>query len=127
MKKYKKWYLTLVAFGGLVGMTIGTFIFNEGDLSALLGAATGFVILFLINLIYVKSKKDNTPEIDERTRSNMRNYYAVIGNVFMAILFLTLSTLSYLGQTEVSISYLWMFVIAYMLISGIGALIVSKR
>lgn len=127
MKKLKNWNLTLAAFGGLVGMVIGSFIFNGGDLSAILGAATGFLILFLINAVYVKSKKDNTPEIDERTRSNIRNYYAVIGNVFMAILFLALAALTYLGHAEVSISYLWIFVIAYMLLSGIGALIVSKR
>ncbi|MFA1642840.1 hypothetical protein AB5N96_08235 [Chryseomicrobium imtechense] len=127
MKKFKKWYLTLATFGGFLGVVIGTFIFNDGDISAILGAATGLLIIFLINLIYVKSKKDNTPEIDERTRNNMRTYYAVVGNVFMGVLFLALTALSYAGESAVSLSYLWMFVIAYMLISGIGALVVSKR
>lgn len=127
MKKLKSWNITFAAFGGLIGMIFGSFIFNAGDFSAILGAATGFLIIFLINALFVKAKKDNTPELDERTRGNMRNYYAIIGNVFMAILFIALTVLTYLGEDEVSISYLYIFVIAYMLISGVGALIVSKR
>lgn len=127
MKKLKSWNITFAAFGGLIGMIFGQFIFNAGDLSAILGAATGFLVIFLINAVYVKSKKDNTPELDERTRGNMRSYYAIIGNVFVLILLLSLTVLTYRGEDYVSIDYLFMFVIAYMLISGVGALIVSKR
>lgn len=127
MKKLKSWNITFAAFGGLIGMIFGSFIFNAGDLSAILGAATGFVIIFVINAVYVKSKKDKTPELDERTRGNMRTYYAIIGNVFMAFLFFGVTVLTYLGEDQVSISYLFIFVIAYMVISGVGALIVSKR
>lgn len=126
-KKYAKWNITIGATGGLIGMIIGTLIFSGVDWSAILGAFTGFAVIFLINFFYVKSKKDKTPEVDERTVNNVRKYYAIIANVFLGVLFLALAGFTYAGQDQISISYLWIFVIAYMLISGIGALVVSRR
>lgn len=126
-KKYQQWGFTIAATGGLVGVIIGTLIFSGVDWSAILGAFTGFAVIFLINLFYVRSKKDKTPEVDERTINNVRKYYAIIGNVFLGVLFLALAAFTYMGHDQISISYLWIFIIAYMLISGIGALIVSRR
>ncbi|MDZ5712765.1 hypothetical protein [Jeotgalibacillus haloalkalitolerans] len=126
-KKLQKWGFTLAGFGGLVGMIVGTLIFNGADFSAILGALTAFIIIFIVNVIYVRSKKDQTPEVDERIIHNMRKYYAVIANVFLCILFVALSALTFLDYEQISISYLWMFVIAYMLISGVGAIVVSKK
>ncbi|MBM7578036.1 hypothetical protein [Jeotgalibacillus terrae] len=126
-KKMQRWGFTIAAMGGLAGMILGTFIFSGADWSAILGAFTAFVIIFIINLVFVKSKKDQTPEVDERIMLNMRKYYAVIANVFIGILFIALSALTYLGYEQVSLMYLWMFVVAYMIVSGIGALVVSKR
>lgn len=127
MKKYAKWNITIASTGGLVGVIIGTLIFSGVDWSAILGAFTGLVIIFIGNLMYVRSKKDKTPEVDERTINNMRKYYAIIANVFLGVLFLILAAVTYMGHDQISISYLWIFVIAYMLVSGIGALIVSRR
>ena len=126
-KKYQQWNITIASTGGLIGMLLGTFFTKGLDWSAILGALTGFAVIFLINLFYVRSKKDKTPEVDERTINNMRKYYAIIANVFLGALFLVLAAVTYMGHDQISISYLWMFVIAYMLISGIGALIVSRR
>ncbi|KIL51693.1 hypothetical protein KP77_12050 [Jeotgalibacillus alimentarius] len=126
-KKLQKWNFTIAALGGLAGMILGTFIFSVADWSAILGAFTAFVIIFIINLVYVKSKKDQTPEVDERIRLNMRKYYAVIANVFIGILFVALAVLTYMGYEQVSLMYLWMSVVVYMVVSGIGALVVIKR
>ncbi|RNF39377.1 hypothetical protein [Planococcus salinus] len=126
-KKYAQWNITIASTGGLAGVIIGTLIFSGVDWSAILGALSGFLLIFIGNLIYVKSKKDKTPEVDERTINNMRKYYAIIANVFLGVLFLALAAITYMGHDQVSISYLWIFVIAYMLISGVGALIVSRR
>lgn len=38
MKKLKSWNITFAAFGGLIGMIFGQFIFNGGDFSAKLQA-----------------------------------------------------------------------------------------
>ncbi|MFD1032527.1 hypothetical protein [Metaplanococcus flavidus] len=126
-KKYQQWNITIASTGGFVGVIIGTFIFSGVDWSAVLGALSGLIMIFIGNLIYVKSKKDKTPEVDERTINNMRKYYAIIANLFLGALFLILVAMTYLGYDQIAISYLWIFVIAYMLISGIGALIVSRR
>lgn len=126
-KKYAKWNITIGATGGLIGMLLGTFFTKGVDWSAILGAFTGFAIIFLINLFYVRSKKDKTPEVDERIINNVRKYYAIIANVFLGILFLALAAVTYMGHAQISILYLWIFVIAYMLISGIGAIVVSRR
>lgn len=126
-KKYAQWNITIASTGGLVGVIIGTLIFSGVDWSAILGAFTGLAIIFIGNLIYVKSKKDKTPEVDERIINNMRKYYAVIANVFLGALFLMVAAVTYMGHDQISINYLWIYVVAYMLISGIGALIVSRR
>lgn len=126
-KKYQQWGFTIVATGGLIGSIIGQFLKDKFDWSGVLGAFTGFAVIFLINLFYVRSKKDKTPEVDERTINNVRKYYAIIGNVFLGVLFLALAAFTYMGHDQISISYLWIFIVAYMLISGIGALIVSRR
>lgn len=126
-KKYAQWNITIASTGGLIGVIIGTFIFSGVDWSAILGGITGLFIIFLGNLVYVRSKKDKTPEVDERTLNNMRKYYAIIANLFLGVLFLMLAAVTYMGYDQISIFYLWIFVIAYMLISGIGALIVSRR
>ncbi|MTD30690.1 hypothetical protein [Planomicrobium sp. YIM 101495] len=126
-KKLQKWNFTLAAMGGLIGMLLGT-VFTKGlDWSAILGAFTAFAIIFLINFFYVRSKSDKTPEVDERTILNMRKYYAIIANVFLGILFLSLAAVTYMGYEQISLSYLWIFIISYMLISGVGALIVNNR
>ncbi|TFE00557.1 hypothetical protein [Jeotgalibacillus salarius] len=126
-KKLQKWGFTIAAMGGLGGMILGTLIFSGADWSAILGALTAFIIIFVINLLYVRSKNDQTPEVDERIVHNMRKYYAIIANVFLGILFLALSALTYMGHEQISLLYLWIFVVSYMFVSGIGALIVSRR
>lgn len=85
------------------------------------------VIVFLINLQYVRSKKDKTPEVDERTLNNVRKYYAIIANLFLGFLFLLVAAVTYMGYEQISIFYLWIFIVSYMIISGIGALIFSRR
>ena len=127
MKKYAQWNVTIASTGGLAGMIIGTLIFSGLDWSAILGAFTAFLLIFMGNFFYVRSKKDKTPEIDERTINNMRKYYAIIANLFLGALFLLLTVVTFMGYEQVSILYLWIFVISYMLISGIGALIVIRR
>lgn len=127
MKKYAQWNLTIASTIGLAGMIIGTLIFSGLDWSALLGAFIAFLLIFMGNYINVKSKKDRTPEVDERTINNMRKYYAIIANVFLGALFLLLAAVTFMGYDQVSILYLWIFVILYMFVSGIGALIVLRR
>lgn len=126
-KKYQQWNVTIASTGGLIGMVIGTVIFKGVDWSAILGAFAGFFIIFMGNFFYVRSKKDKTPEVDERTINNMRKYYAIIANLFLGVLFLLLAAVTYMGYDQITISYLWIFVVSYMLISGIGAFIVSRR
>ncbi|WP_214879327.1 MULTISPECIES: hypothetical protein [unclassified Exiguobacterium] len=126
-KKHNSWIIAIGAASGLIGMLFGIY-FTEGlDWASISGAITGFIFLFLINFFYVRSKKDQTPEVDERTINNIRKYYAIIANVFIGALFIILCMVSYMGHDQIAISYLWIFVISYMLISGMGAFIVSRR
>lgn len=74
MKKYAQWNFTIASTIGLAGMIIGTLIFSGLDWSALLGSLIAFLLIFTGNFIQIRSKKDKTPEIDERTINNMRKY-----------------------------------------------------
>lgn len=122
-----KWKFTLAGAGGVLGMTVGQLIAGKLSFAGVLGSLTAFFIFFIIDMVRNRKKKDNTPDIDERTRQNMTKYYAVIANVFLATAFLLLAIITYIGIEQISIMYLWLFITAYMMISGIGAFILMKR
>lgn len=130
-KKWQNWNLafaTLGAMGGaLIAQIIMYFVNREFNLSALLGILSGGGILIIINIVYVFSKKDNTPEIDERIRNNMFKFLFYVSHIFIAFLFIGLTIISFLGVDNIPLSYLWIIIIAYLLISGIGGMIVSRR
>ncbi|WP_163970400.1 hypothetical protein [Oceanobacillus halotolerans] len=71
MKKTSKWTLTSGGITVLVGTTLEQSI--QGKLSGpgLLGSLIITILLFVINIIRIRSKKDKTPEFDERTTRNM--------------------------------------------------------
>ncbi|WP_200411309.1 hypothetical protein [Virgibacillus salexigens] len=126
-KKYQKWMLTYAAIGVLVGTTITQLINGDLNLSGLLGTLTAALILFAIDIIRIRKKKDKTPDFDERTISNMQKFYLYSSNIFMVVIFLSLAVITAMGIEQITISYIWIFVFSYFSISGIGALIVSKR
>lgn len=129
MKKGKmhKWMLTFAAGGGFIGMIIGNLLTGSLDISVVLGALTALVLMFIIDLIRNRLKKDKTPDFDERTVNNMMKYYAIIANIFIAILFIGLAILSFMEIESIEISYLFIPIVVYLFTSGIGAIIVSRK
>src|SRR5699024_8442565 len=97
------------------------------DLSLLLGALTAVTIIIIINMVKVLIKKDKLPETDERIQENMRNYLLYSSHIFIAGLFLTLTILTFLGFESISLTYLWITIIGYLWLIGLGGFIVSRR
>jgi len=130
-KKLQKWNLALSALGGILGTFIGlTIIYlttGKFDLSLLLGALTAVTIIIIINMVKVLIKKDKLPETDERIQENMRNYLLYSSHIFIAGLFLTLTILTFLGFESISLTYLWITIIGYLWLIGLGGFIVSRR
>ncbi|MEO4052282.1 hypothetical protein [Solibacillus sp. CAU 1738] len=127
----QKWNLAFVAvstvIGGLLGQTIIYSIKGEFSFSVILGFLTGATILIVINIIKIYLKKDKTPDIDERTRNNVLNFLVFSSNIFLGLLFVALSIISIIGMESIAIKNLWIIMIAYLWIIGIGAFIVRRR
>lgn len=126
-RKSQRWIFSITAVFGLFGMTLGQLIQGKFDISVALGALTGAVLIFILELTKNRLKKNKTPDFDERTQHNMLKYYAVIPNIFIGIAILLLAVVALNGIEQVSINYLWLFFMAYVLISGIGALLVIRK
>ncbi|MEC2159229.1 hypothetical protein [Virgibacillus halodenitrificans] len=130
-KELQRWNLAFMAvcimFGAIIGLIIIYAITGEFNFSSLLGFITGATILFIINVIKVLVKNDNTPETDERTRKNMLKFLLYASNIFIGVLFITLGIITILGMESISITYLWIIIIAYLWFSGIGGFIVSRK
>ncbi|MCM3741497.1 hypothetical protein M3210_14580 [Oceanobacillus luteolus] len=126
-QRISKWILTFGAIGALIGMTLGQLITGTLNLSGLLGSLSGVLLFFIIDLIRNRMKKDNTPDIDERTRYNMIRYYVYASNIFIGVAFLLLAIVTFVGMEQVSVYYLWIMIFVYFIISGIGAVVVSRK
>ncbi|MFD1606133.1 hypothetical protein [Oceanobacillus luteolus] len=126
-QRISKWILTFGAIGALIGMTLGQLITGTLNLSGLLGSLSGVLLFFIIDLIRNRMKKDNTPDIDERTRYNMIRYYVYASNIFIGVAFLLLAIVTFVGMEQVSVYYLWIMIFVYFIVSGIGAVVVSRK
>ncbi|WP_010651716.1 hypothetical protein [Oceanobacillus massiliensis] len=126
-KKINRWILTYVGICGLFGMTLGQLIKGTLNLGGFSGSLSAVLLFFIIDLIRNRMKKDRTPDFDERTRHNMLKYYVYISHIFIGGAFLLLAVVTSIGVEQISIYYLWILIFAYFMISGIGALIVSRK
>ena len=131
MKKYPRFMFIYGAIGVIFGMILKMIIQQDYNLSTILGALTAAVILCGVDILRIwltKNKtKDKTPDFDERTINNILKFYAYVSALFIGLLLILLSIVSYLNIESVSVIYLWLFIILYLNISGIGVLIVSKK
>ncbi|WBX81483.1 hypothetical protein PD280_07210 [Virgibacillus salarius] len=129
----RKW--TLV-YGG-VALLIGTLIAQLGryvsddnfnfSIAPFIGVIPIALILIVINIVQVYRKNDETPDLDERTVKNILKFQLLSSNIFLGLLFISLSVITFLDITKVSTFYLWLIILIYMCISGIGTLIVKRQ
>ncbi|WP_042222362.1 hypothetical protein [Oceanobacillus manasiensis] len=123
-RNYSQWTLSFAALGGLIGISLG----QIGDFSwgAILGGLTAVVLSFIVNVIYVKNKSDNTPEFDERTRQKMKTFYFYASHTFLAIIIIVLAILISIGVTSISTSTVMLVLFGYFVISGMIAFVISR-
>lgn len=126
-----KWHLTFravrILVGFVLGLTLVSVIRGEFNLSVLLGAIAAVCILFIANLIKIRMQKDGLPETDERIKNNILKLFVFSSQIFIGLTFISLSIMMFTNVEAVALSYLWIIMISYLLITGIGAFIVSKK
>lgn len=131
MNKINKWSLSFrviyVLIGALVGMLIYYLVKGKFDMSLFLGVLAGIAILIIFNVIKVLRKKDRVPEADERTVNNLLKFFTFLSNIYILVLFGSLGIITLIEIETIPITYLWLVLIAYLLISSIGSLIISRR
>ncbi|GIO24674.1 hypothetical protein [Oceanobacillus sp. J11TS1] len=131
-KSVKKWAPFFRIIASLVGCILGAslyYFFQGGEFpyEVLLGGLTGAIILAIFAFIKYKRKKDNTPEADERVKHNIFRFSAYASHISLAVLFLGIFIFSLLGVESVSITYLWIFFVVYIWVTGIGTVIARRR
>ena len=57
----------------------------------------------------------------------MLKFYAYAANIFIALLFIGLGIISFMNIESVAVFYLMIPFAVYFLLSGVGALIVSRK
>ncbi|MCT1905225.1 hypothetical protein [Oceanobacillus sojae] len=92
-----------------------------------MGGITGAAIIAVFAWIIKRRKKDNTPEADERVKHNIFRFSAYASHISLAVLFLGIFIFSLVGVESVSITYLWIFFVAYIWVTGIGTVIARRR
>ena len=131
MNKINKWSLSFrviyVLIGALAGMLIYYLVKGKFDMSLFLGVLAGIAILIIFNVIKVLRKKDRVPEADERTVNNLLKFFTFLSNIYILVLFGSLAIITLIEIETIQITYLWLVLIAYLLISSIGSLIISRR
>lgn len=131
MNKINKWSLSFrviyVLIGALVGMLIYYLVKGKFDMSLFLGVLAGIAILIIFNVIKVLRKKDRVPEADERTVNNLLKFFTFLSNIYILVLLGSLGIITLIEIETIPITYLWLVLIAYLLISSIGSLIISRR
>ena len=131
MNKINKWSLSFrviyVLIGALAGMLIYYLVKGKFDMSLFLGVLAGIAILIIFNVIKVLRKKDRVPEADERTVNNLLKFFTFLSNIYILVLLGSLGIITLIEIETIPITYLWLVLIAYLLISSIGSLIISRR
>lgn len=127
MKKNRnsKWILSYGAVVGVFGLMIG----QIGSLNfwSVFGAISGALVLIIINIVYVKSKSDKTPEYDERTIQNVQKFYFYSTNTFFILFFIMLGVLTAIDIKFISTLTLLIILFSYSIITGIISLLISKK
>ena len=99
-RKFSKWGLArsarIIFSITILGQIIRYFVNGEFKLTVITGAFLGTAPLALINLIHVRRKKDNTPEIDERTWQNVLKFIAYASQILFLVLMVVLTLISFL-------------------------------
>lgn len=129
----RKWTLAYGGIALIIGILVaqlGKYIFNDDftfSIAPLVGVLPISIILITINVVQVLRKNDKTPELDERTVKNILKFQTLSSHIFLALLFITLAVITFMDIKNVSIFYLWVIILAYMCLIGIGTIIVKRK
>lgn len=127
----KEWVSLFMIACVFIGTVLGTFLVyfikDEFPYEVLAGGATAVLILIIIELIKQKRKKDNVPETDERVTQNVFKFMAYGSHIFITVLFIGLTVFTLLESDAIPILYLWIFFFAYIVIVGLGGLIIKRK
>lgn len=130
-RKVNPWTLAIIGtYQFILTIIIQTvFYFSNGEFN--IGAVIGSFIVnglaVVINIIYIRRKKDKTPIIDTRVRNNMIKYIAFASQIVFMLFMVALIIASFFGMEAIPTIYLWIAVGINMGVIGIGALIVQFR
>ena len=133
-KNRRQWAEKNKAFlllGGLfLGSLLGTILVyisqGEWKLEGIVANSVFLVIGVSFVFIRRKFKKNSVPDVDERVKLNITRFYLYSAHIFLALLFLALGILTFLEKDSVPLSYLWIFFVSYITITGLGGLIAKK-
>lgn len=127
-----KWTFAYNGIAVFLGILIAQFIkvlILNGDFSiaALIGALPVSIVFIIVNIVQVKRKQDNTPNMDERTMKNILKFQTFASQIFIGLLFVSLIIITFMSVDSVPTTLLWIIILLYMCLYGIGTLIVKRK
>lgn len=128
LEKWTPYFIILCTFvGALLGSLIYYFVEGEVPYEVLTAGAIVAVVLTIIQVIKQSRKKDNIPEADERVIRNIFYYFAYTSHITLALIFIALGVYTVMGQEVIELFHLWLFFFTYLIVVGIGAMVVVRR
>lgn len=127
-----KWTLAYAGIAVFLGILISQLMkiltdSNTFTTAPLIGVLPVSIILIGVNIVQVKRKKDNTPNMDERTIKNILKFQTFSAQIFIGLLFVSLIVITFLNVESVPTLLLWIIILLYMCLNGIGTLIVRGK
>ncbi|RLQ94523.1 hypothetical protein [Falsibacillus albus] len=131
----KKWGTIMIAVTIIGGMGIGFFLVNlflpdlpVGTIYAGIGGSiAGIGIVMGIGKMRQRRKKNNVPEVDERTWMNIKNFYAIslyfvlIGSMLLVCILFTI------GMKTIEVGALAIYLLLIFMLLAVGTTVVRRR
>ena len=116
----------MILLGACIGIAIIAWRTGELAVEVLLGFITGGLLILLINFFVKNSKKDETPDVDERIVSNVKDFliYCLYGSLL--VLLIGIVILELLDYQAIPLTYVYIYLAIVISIIGIGGQIVKR-
>jgi hypothetical protein len=115
--------------GGILGMFIvgnlyGTYEYKTACIISCGAIIISFTILFIKQLL--KGKKDNAPEVDERSIILLQRYLIIVLSIFFIISCLLILGLFFMNIQQIEIGLLAVYMSINIILIALGGFIVKK-
>lgn len=116
-----------ILVGALIGAGLVYYFQGQFPIEVLAGAAIAAILLIIYQIIKQSRKKNNIPEVDERVSHNMFRFLSICSHLAVLLLALCITGYTAIGRDAIPLLPLWIIILLYIWVSGIGLFVIKRR